>query len=99
VARVTAVKAIAALCSLGVLRKEKRRVFVPWLGGLASRQATNLYVFLVASTGFSEEAVYRRQEEKKECQEGKKAVWRGRDRPLWPVRSVAEQLAILRAAA
>ncbi len=47
VSRSTVAAGIAALLDLGLLAKIKRRVRVIWGGGMASRQATNVYVLLL----------------------------------------------------
>jgi hypothetical protein len=88
VSKTTAVKAVEALTKIGFIRKVKRRALVPWMGGLASRQVTNLYVFAVAAiTEFSEWSVNRKQVSKI----GIEAVTRRRDRPCWPVPVVVGQ--------
>lgn len=42
----TVIEALRRLERAGFLRKDKRRVKVPWMGVMASRQATNVYEFL-----------------------------------------------------
>jgi len=61
-AKDTVVAAMARFEALGIVRKVKRRVLVAWGGAVASRQATNTYVFLTPSTESTAATVYREQE-------------------------------------
>ena len=49
--RRTAVRAIARLVELGLVRRIRRRVRVAWGGSVASRQIANTYILVAADTG------------------------------------------------
>jgi hypothetical protein len=63
-ARATAIGGIATLERLGVLSRIKRRVRVVWGGGIASRQATNIYVLNPPDTEDAGQPALRGQEKK-----------------------------------
>jgi hypothetical protein len=66
-ARSTVADAITALERLGLLSRIKRRVRVPWGGGIASRQATNVYVLHPPAQGPVSAPSYRGLEKKEAC--------------------------------
>jgi hypothetical protein len=92
VCRRTAVDAVQLLCRLGVLAKEKTRLRVAWAFGTAIRQGRNIYRWLAAPE-CTPCATIQQQVSKKEAFEG--GWWRG-PRPQPPVRTVEEQLQLLR---
>lgn len=53
--------ALRRLGLAGLLRKIKRRMKIPWMGGMASRQATNIYEFLPPATESAPQTVIREQ--------------------------------------
>jgi len=93
VVRSTAQKAVARLRYLGVLSWRQTRLRFAWGRGLASRQWKNVYRLSAGPhTDTDQTAATCRQASKKDCIEGERRV---RLRPHPPIRSVAEQLALL----
>lgn len=65
--RDTVTGGISALERLGLLSRIRRRVRVLWGGGIASRQATNVYVLRPPRTESGQPTAYRGQEKKEAC--------------------------------
>jgi hypothetical protein len=102
VGRTKAVAAVGKLRRLGLLLWEKSRLRVAWSLGFASRQWRNIYRWLAPSTEVAARPTNQEQVKKKDCLQKETC---GLPRPQWgrpvphpPIRTVAEQLAILSAA-
>jgi hypothetical protein len=93
VGRTAAVAAVRKLRDLGILAREKTRLRVAWSLGIASRQWRNIYRwFLPADTAVASPPTDQVQVRKKDAHQQER--WLGR--PLLPIRTVEEQLALLR---
>lgn len=93
VAHSTVVTAVARLRELGLLTWRKTRLRVVWSLGVASRQWRNVYTLTAQATESDHRPTDSQQERKKDAQE-RKMPWRGVF--CAPIRTVGEQLAILR---
>ena len=93
VAHSTVVTAVARLRELGLLVWEKTRLRVVWSAGVASRQWRNAYTLLAPVTESDHRPTDSQQVGKKDAHE-RRARWRGAFQD--PIRTVEEQLAILR---
>lgn len=93
VAHSTVVTAVARLKALGLLTWRKTRLRVVWSLGVASRQWRNVYTLRAPATESDHRPTDSQPERKQDAHE-RKRPWRGAIQP--PIRSVEEQLAILR---
>jgi hypothetical protein len=93
VAHSTAVEAVARLKALGLLTWEKTRLRIVWSLGVASRQWRNVYTLRAPVTESAQRPTVTQPERNQDAFE-KRRPWRGAFCP--PIRTVEEQLAILR---
>lgn len=93
VAHSTVVTAVARLKALGLLTWRKTRLRVVWSLGVASRQWRNVYTLTAPATESDHRPTDSQRERKQDAHE-RKRPWRGVF--CLPIRTVEEQLAILR---
>ena len=89
-------RCVALLVAVGLIAKERRAFQVPWhAGGSRNVQLANRYRLLVPDCESAEPPARREASKKSGIEKAIEAIW-ARRRPCLPLRTVEEQLAMLR---